>query len=108
VAGRYRLRYLFDFGSGVCLWSDNDAARDRFGYPVDLKALPLSETVRRRAFFVLAWFDTFMDWDNAPAPSRWQPLEVEPFKVAAQELLGLLRDQLGLDFEIIDESVTGP
>jgi hypothetical protein len=106
MAAQYRLRYMFDFGSGLCLWAANDAARDRFDYPIDLEKLPLPTTIRRRGSFVTAWHDTFMDWDNAPEPSRWWPREKEAFSATAQELLLLLREHPGLDFEIVDESGT--
>ena len=102
----YRLRFFFDTGSGVCLWSDTDAARGRFDYPVDLGELPLPQTIHRRGCFVIAWYDTFMDWENSPEPSRWWPREEAAFNAAAQELLALLREYLGPDFELVDESGT--
>ena len=40
------LRCFFDCGAGVCLWAADETARDRFGYAVELSALPLTaETV---------------------------------------------------------------
>jgi hypothetical protein len=104
----YRLRYFFDLGSGICLWSANDAARERFGYPVELRDLPLPETIRRRSYFVLAWYDTFMDWEQSPEPSRWWPREEAAFNAAAQELLVLFREHLGPAFEVMDESEAAP
>lgn len=44
----YKLRYFFDFGSGICLWAANDAARDHFGYPVDSSKLPITSTLMHR------------------------------------------------------------
>jgi hypothetical protein len=102
----YRLRFFFDTGSGICLWCDNDAARERFGYPVDLRDLPLPETICRRGYFVIAWYDTFMDWELSPQPSKWWPREEAAFKAAAQELLTLLQQHLGSAFELVDESGT--
>lgn len=106
MAALYRLRYFFDTGSGICLWSANDAARERFDYPVELGRLPLAETIRRRGSFVLAWYDTFMDWEQPPERSRWWLREEAAFNAAAQELLTLFREQLGSEFEILDESRT--
>lgn len=31
----FALRCFFDPGSGICLWANNDEARERFGYPID-------------------------------------------------------------------------
>jgi len=102
----YRFRFFFDTGSGICLWCDNDAARERFGYPVELGDLPLPETIRRRCYFVIAWYDTFMNWERSPESSIWWPREEATFNAAAQELLALLRESLQPDFEIMDESGT--
>jgi hypothetical protein len=102
----YKLRYFFDFGSGICLWAANDAARERFGYPVHSSKLPITSTLMHRVEFVLAWHDTFLDWDNPPKQTRWWAVEGEQFKLAAQELLHLLRKELGAEFEIVDESQT--
>ena len=107
MAALYRLRYLFDTGSGHCLWSGNEAALEKFDYPVSLKELPLPETIRRRGYFVIAWYDTFTDWDNAPEASEWRQREEAAFNAAAQELLTLLHMKLGPDFQLVDESKTG-
>jgi hypothetical protein len=105
MAALYQLRYFFDPGSGICLWCANDAAREQFGYPVDLRDLPLPEIVRRRGYFVLAWYDTFADWSGSPQAAQWQQCEWEAFRNAAQELLALLRTHLGFEFELVDESI---
>ena len=103
---KYVLRFAFDFGSGICLWGMNQAARERFGYPIDDRDLPLPATICQRVRFILAWYDTFLDWDNAPEMSCWWPREQAAFNAAGQELLTLLREHLGPDFEIIDKSGT--
>ncbi|HEY9404323.1 MAG TPA: hypothetical protein VIQ24_16820 [Pyrinomonadaceae bacterium] len=106
---KYRLRYSFDPGAGICLWAANDAAREQFDYPVDVRDLPLPENTRRRVWYVSAWFDTSIDWDYPPAPSPWSWEEREWFNSEAQKLLTLVREQLGLEFEVIDGSGTaGP
>jgi hypothetical protein len=103
----YRLRYFFDPGGGICLWSDNDAARDRFGYPVDARSLPLPENAWRRVAYLCSWYDTSIDWNYPPDPSPWDAAERVRFNSEAQRLLALLREHLGVEFEIADESGTG-
>ncbi len=103
---KYRLRYFFDPGAGICLWAANDAARERFGYPVDVQDLSLPENVWRRACYLTAWFDTSIDWNYPPDPSPWTIEERKRFNVAAQEMLALLRSHLGPEYEIVDESET--
>lgn len=102
----YKLRFFFSPGSGICLWSANDAARERWDCPVDLKALPLPENTWRKALYVMAWYDTGIDWSYPAAPSPWTIEERLSFNLAAQSLLAVFRDQLGSDFEISDESET--
>ena len=102
----YRLRFFFDPGSAICLWSGNDAARDRFGYPVDARSLSLSENTWRRVAYVCSWYDTSIDWHCPPDQSPWNEAERERFNCEAQQLLALLREQLGPEFEILDESGT--
>jgi hypothetical protein len=102
----YRLRYFFDPGGGICLWSANDAARERFGYPVKARSLPLTENTWRRVAYLCAWYDTSIDWRYPPDPSPWEGSERKRFNNEAQNLLARLRKELGPEFEIADESGT--
>ena len=44
---KYKLKFMFDWGSGVCLWSDNESAREKFGdYPVFCSDLPVSKDLK--------------------------------------------------------------
>lgn len=99
---QYRLQYFFDPGSGVCLWSDNDLARGKFGYPVDLGDLPVTSTVKTRAEELIARFDTSIEWTNPSGPSPWSDMERELFEVEAAGLLRSFQECLGAEFEICD------
>jgi hypothetical protein len=97
----YELRYFFDPGSGICLWSANQEARERFGYPVDHWTLDLSENTRRWLSYLIAWFDTSIDWSSpSDSDDRWSPEEVARFREASEHCLALLREELGPHFEI--------
>jgi hypothetical protein len=98
----YRLRYFFDPGSGICLWSENDLASDRFGYAVELDDLYLTASVRMRAEELIARFDTSIDWTNPAGPSLWSDVERERFHVEAASLLCSLQKCTGAGFEIRD------
>jgi len=99
----YALRYFFDPGSGICLWAGCDAARDRFGYPVAARQLPLPRATRERISQLVDWYDRSVDWEYPAGPSLWDADEVEHFARAARQLLGVLRVQLGPDFDVRDE-----
>lgn len=97
----YRLRFFFDTGSGICLWSGNEAARQRYGYPIEPQALPLPEATIHEMEQVTAWYDQRMDWDQAPQPNpSW---DEAAFAAAARQLLDKMRRELGPDYEVIDE-----
>lgn len=106
------LRYFFEYGSGVCLWAGNDAARDRFGdYAIENGALPISTNTRYWLQHLIAWYDTGLDWDDpGSGASPWSEDEWRRFEQAAQEGFRRLVQELpGHDFELFDESGTrGP
>lgn len=101
----YKFRYFFSAGSGVCLWSDNDAAREKFDYPVDISKLTLSENLQRKALYIIAWCDTSLDWDYPSGPSPWSEEENARFDRAAQELYEELCEHLGNEFSIKNEFI---
>jgi hypothetical protein len=104
----YLVRYFFDPGSGVCLWSKNEAARESLGYPIDHWELPLSENTKRWLQHLITLFDTSIDW-NAPSGSDnyWSDDELQQFKLAAKKGLELLRQELPSPlYEFIDETKT--
>jgi hypothetical protein len=65
----YELRYFFDYGSGICLWSSNEVANKRFGYPVELEDLGLPSDVENLAIDLLRRFDMSFNWDDPLGPS---------------------------------------
>ena len=101
---RYELRYFFDPGSGVCLWSANDQARDTFGYDIDIHSLGLTENLCRKALHLIYWYDTSIDWSYPGDPSPWSKEERARFASEARGLLSELRNALGNEFEIRDET----
>lgn len=103
LTARYRLRYFFDAGSGVCLWSGNDAAQADYGIAITPEQLPLSPETRQEVERLVAWYDTSLDWNDPAGPTPWSPEEGACFKRAAQALLQQLQAQLGPAYEIGDE-----
>lgn len=102
----YVLRYFFDPGSGVCLWAENDEAKEKFGYPVEHWELPLSENAKRFLQHLVAWFDTSIDW-SAPGDTDeyWSAEELASFKAASAKGLLMLKDELSVQgYEFIDET----
>lgn len=100
------LRYFFDPGSGVCLWSGNAEAEARWGYAVDHAALPLRDGTRRFLQELVVRFDTSIDWsDPGAAGGRWSAEEWARFRAAAADGLSLLRRELaGQGYVFVDET----
>jgi hypothetical protein len=91
----YEIRLAFDAGSGTCLWAKNEAAREKYGYPINHWELPLSENTKRYLQHLVAWFDTSLNWE-APSDSDnyWTDEELNRFKQAVHEGHQLLCQEL--------------
>lgn len=99
------IRFFFDAGSDVCLWACDEATKERHGYAIDADDLPLSTNTRHWLHHLMAWYDTSLDWDNPGGASPWSDDEQARFRLAAQEGLARLRQELTpAGYEIRDES----
>jgi hypothetical protein len=103
---KYKIRFFFDAGSGICLWAADDATRQIFDYPIDIWNLALPENTKRQTAYLITWFDTSIDWNDPAGLSKWDTEETKRFNTATQRLLVELRKELGDQFEIVDESGT--
>lgn len=100
----YSLRFFYDY-TGFCLWSHNAKAREKFGYAIDHnQSLDLSEEIINKINQMIEWFVKSINMDDPTARCDWSKNECELFNQETQNLLNLLRNKLGQDFEIIDES----
>ena len=97
---RYALRLMFEWGGG-CLWAGNDDAREAFDVGPIEDRLPLTDATGRRLAELSAWHDRSLNRDYPPDPGPWTPQEAEAFDRAANELLGVVRAELGPTFQVI-------
>ena len=101
---KYKFKYWFEWGCSKdrcpCLWSDNDAARGRFGYSVDLNALPISQELISFLFNIGMEHDKALDWDYPSNPLLWSPEEEQSFLKRANEGYLRLQQELGSNYEI--------
>lgn len=105
MAAEYRLRFAFEAGSGVCLWSADGRTWEAFGYPVPPAALPLPPETVAEASRPVAWHDRSLNWDYPPDPGPWRRAECDRFHTAAGALLERLRRELGPGFEVLERFV---
>lgn len=102
----YELRFFFDAGAGVCLWSQNDAARGRFGYAVELDELGLPSDVMAELDGLMADYDATIDWGDAGlsmGPVAFGYEDDAPFKARVRDVLPKLRAALGTEFVVTSD-----
>ena len=102
---KYRLRYWFEWGCSSdecpCLWGDDDFTKEKYGYSVDLFALPISEDLRSFLIQLGQVHDKALNWEYPPDPLLWTKEEEAAFYLKAKEGHRRLVEELGSNFEII-------
>ena len=98
-----KLRFFFDAGSGICLWAADEAAREKYGYPVALEALPLDSATVSRGEDLIRNFDTSLDWNDPTGPSPWSDADRSKFVSEATDFHRVLAEKLGDTFEVLNE-----
>jgi hypothetical protein len=91
---------MFEWGGGS-LWCGNDEALERFGFGPVEDRLPISETTLRRLNELSALHDSSLNWECPTDPGPWSQEEDESFEVKAQELLSIIREELGPEYEVV-------
>jgi hypothetical protein len=102
---RYVFRFFFDGCAGDCLWSSNDAAREKYGYPASLDDLGLSEETIAKANELMqrACLMAQKEPDVYGVSYYFSTEEEAEYLCEVAELLSTIRNELGADFEIVDE-----
>jgi len=97
---KFKLAYWFEWG-GTCLWAKNERARETYGYAVNEQELPISGKLQQYLAYLQAYFQTMLDWDNAPARSPWWTDEdTAAFREKAEFAYKRLCEELGGEYEI--------
>ena len=97
---KFVIRYSHDYG-GVCFCPENNKAWDKYGIPIDVDQLPLSEKTKDRMRELCRWFDTNIDWSNFAGDSPWSDEESKKFSAASGLLFEDLQKELGEGYKII-------
>ena len=97
----YKLKFMFDWGSGVCLWSVNRAAEEKFGdYPVSTDILPVSEKLKNQMEYLIEKHDEALNWNDPAGDLLWDDTQMQEFRNAAEKVYLTLCAELGDDYEI--------
>jgi hypothetical protein len=109
------LRFFFEYGAGGCLWAGDDATRDTLGYgPVDAEfrsldghvraaRLPLSIEARNLQEQLDFEHSGYLNPLSPPDPSLWSQSLCDRFNARVDQLLALLRRELGERYIIVDQ-----
>lgn len=97
---KYEMKFMFDWGSGVCLWSTNDAAIKEFDYPVSLEQLPISLELKDKLEYLIRKHDEALDWNDPAGDLLWDEDQQTEFEESAKAAYYLLSSELGDNFQI--------
>ncbi|GAA6181976.1 hypothetical protein NBRC116594_34140 [Shimia sp. NS0008-38b] len=95
----YQIRLFFERG-GPCLWADNAAAKNSFGYAISAEKLPLSAATLRQLDALVDLHDTALNWGDPAAASPWSQDQFVRFSQEAQSILLTLQEELGATFHV--------
>lgn len=97
----YKMKFSYDWGSGICLWSTNQAAHLKFGnYPIYVSKLPISDKLKDELEHLIQWHDEALNWDEPNGDLLWDDNQVDTFLYASENAYNRLCDELGSDYEI--------
>lgn len=98
----YQMKFMFDWGSGCCVWTTNDAARNLYGgYPVLTEQLPVSAQLKAALDRLIDKHDEALDWDYPPNALLWNEAQVEAFEAEAIAAYKQLCIELGEEYEVV-------
>ncbi len=93
---------MFDWGSGVCLWSCNKEAKEKFGdYPIEeMEKLPISAELQEKLYHLINEHDNALNWDDPGGDLLWNEQQIADFKQRAAQAYEQLVRRLGEEFEV--------
>lgn len=96
----YELKFMFDWGSGICVWSNNEAANRKYGYAVESESLPVSKELAEELNFLASKHDEALDWSCPQNDLLWSVEEKAEFITAAEKVYNRLCGELGSDYHV--------
>ena len=97
----YKLKFMFDLGSGICVWSDNEAARTKFNdYPIETDKLPISNGLKETLDDLINLYDTSLNREEPNGDLMWNKNQIEEFLKMARNAYVKLCKELGSKYEI--------
>jgi len=96
---KYQLRFWFEHGGG-CIWGMNKQAKDKYGYFIPYKSLPISRELIDDLCALEDEYSTYLDWNEPQNPSPWSNEHKTDFIQRATIVYERIKGELGADYEI--------
>ncbi|MDO4156604.1 MAG: hypothetical protein Q4D37_07485 [Oscillospiraceae bacterium] len=97
----YELKYMFDWGSGTCVWTSNEASRNLFvHYPVRIEQLPISKVLKDELKQLIEEHDKALDWDCPSNGFVWSEERQKQFISEAIFAYKRLCLELGMEYHV--------
>jgi hypothetical protein len=113
-APTYRLRFFFDYGSGGCLWSGNEAAFQAFGVGAldadtydaegniqEGAPIKLPAAIKERIAALDKRYAESLDGNDPGGPGLWTAAQAHAFYAEARDLCAIIGRALGDEFEVV-------
>lgn len=98
---KYELKFMYDWGSGVCVWATNAASKAKFqDYPVNTSDLPISPELADLLNRLIIQHDTALNWADPGSALLWNEAQQAAFIAQAQSAYQRLCAELGSDYEV--------
>lgn len=98
---KYEMKFMFDWGSGCCVWSINDAARELYDYPVLTEQLPISSDLKATLNYLIDKHDEALDWACPQNDLLWSEDQMDSFRRDAVVAYKQLCMELGEEYDIV-------
>jgi len=105
LINKYHLKFWFEHG-GICIWGANEKAKNKYGYAIEQKDLPISAGLIRELNDLEDKYVTFLDWEYPPNPSPWSEEQKHDFLNRATIAYEKLKAELGTDYEVENNVAT--
>lgn len=99
---KYKIKFFFEWGTDLCLWSGNSAAIERYGIcEIPYERIGISDELRLSLAKMGEEYQGALNWEYPPDPSPWTQAQKDDFMLRAQEVFKRLTEELGEDHEVI-------
>jgi len=98
---KYKLKFMFDWCSGVCVWCANDAAEKLYKtHTIKCEDLNISKALSDNLKKLIELHEHALNWKSPGECLLWNKKQISDFNYAAKKAYDDLCAELGSNFEI--------